>query len=203
MVKKILLTGFEPFGSVQVNPSQLIVERIAELAYPAEIVTSILPVDYKAVDGMLDALLDEHQPDAVVMLGVAARRDAINLERVALNMDDAAIADNGGFTATGQRIVPDGPVGYWSTLPLNLMHKSLEQAQVPVRYSNHAGAYLCNHVFYRARHYLEINGWGGVPCGFIHLPAIGKETPKMALNTMVKAVQICLNMLAVATVTRQ
>lgn len=199
-LKTILLTGFEPFGTVQVNPSQAIVQHFAgdKSNDLMKLVTHVLPVDYKTAGTILTGLIKQHEPDAVIMLGVAARRDAIALERVAINVNDAALPDNAGHHANGQRIVEDGPVGYWSTLPLDVLHGQLSKAQIRVKYSNHAGAYLCNHVFYVARHLLEMTNRPHVPCGFIHLPAIGDDAPKMPLATLIDAVQICVDALMIA-----
>jgi pyroglutamyl-peptidase len=193
---KILLTGFEPFGKVIENPSQRVVEHFAAKGLAseqkAELITAVLPVDYVAASAILRDLLETHKPDAVLMLGVAQMRDSINLERIALNINDAKIADNAGNQKSGQAIVEDAPVAYRSTLPLEAMYEAIQNAGIAVTYSNHAGAYLCNHVFYYARHWLENAGLGHIPCGFIHLPDMGEEAPKMPLAKMIRAVRLAM-----------
>ena len=186
----ILLTGFTSFGDVDVNPSQLIVEQLKALP---GVVTAVLPVDYTAVDDCLAALLAQHQPEAVVCLGVARGRDRLNLERIALNLDDAGAPDNAGVTRRGLPIIAGAPLAYASTLPLEAMHARLEAASIPVTISNHAGAYLCNHAFFLTRHLT-----GDIPCGFIHVPALRSEAnPEgLPLGTMVEAVRLCLEALA-------
>lgn len=187
----ILLTGFELFGKVKDNPSQRIVESIAKQKHD-DIVTHIFPVDYVKAGEQLKRLIEKHQPQAIILLGVAQSRDAISLERIAVNVNDASIPDNEGNLKSGQQIVEGAPVGYWSTLPIEAMYKAVKKVEIPVKMTNHAGAYLCNHVFYVARHTLETSGNSHIPCGFIHVPDMGEEAPKMALKQQIRAIELCL-----------
>ena len=191
---RVLLTGFMPFGGHATNPSQYIVSAIAKRpADHLEIITEVLPVEYQAAGERIQALIHDIQPDAIVMLGLAAGRNIINLERVALNLDDSGLPDNTGELASGRVITDDGPAAYWSSLPLETMQQALQARDIPVKISNHAGTYVCNHVFYTARHMLE-RSHATIPCGFIHVPAIGEgdDTPGLPLATMIEAVETCL-----------
>lgn len=188
-----LLTGFTTFGEHAANPSQLIVEALAERP---DLTAVVLPVAYHAAGARIQELIQTHQPDAVVMLGLAASRPVIHLERFALNMDDARAPDNTGDLASGRPIVIDGPAAYTATLPLSALLATLETQQIPAQISNYAGTYVCNHVFYTARHTLEQMGQT-VPCGFIHLPQItevGGETG-LPLATLIAAVECVLDAL--------
>ncbi|MEO1290431.1 MAG: hypothetical protein AAFV93_22015 [Chloroflexota bacterium] len=115
---------------------------------------------------------------------------------MAININDASIPDNEGKLKQGQQIVPDAPVGYWSTLPLEMMYDSISMAKIPVKYSNHAGAYLCNHVMYRALHYLAMTGKADIPCGFIHVP----DVTAIPLKQQIQAIELCLQVLQKETV---
>lgn len=193
----IVLTGFMPFGGMAVNPSQLIVENIAAQSRYAHLVTEILPVEYDNAGRRIRELIREHQPDAVLCLGLAQRRNAIHLERVALNLDDAAVADNAGDLACGRIIDSAGPPAYWSTLPLDDMLVSLQARNIPSAISNHAGTYVCNHVFYAARRELDYFD-SRSPCGFIHVSAINDSddlSTGLPLSVMVEAVECCLDLL--------
>jgi pyroglutamyl-peptidase len=198
---RMLLTGFEPFGELQANPSQLIVERLAHGA-DQDLVVEVLPTEYAAAGARIRALIRDVRPEAVVCLGVAGRASAIRLERVALNLDDTEKPDNAGETPAGRPIAPGGPVGYWSTLPLAEMYAALQERDIPVQISNHAGTYVCNHVFYASLHEIERLG-GGVPCGFIHVPLAAHQATteeererSLPLDTMVQAVGCCLEVLS-------
>lgn len=187
----ILLTGFVPFHNVAVNPSQLILEHI----HHPDVVTRLLPTEYDAAGEQIAQLIDTLKPDAVLCLGVAQTRDAICLERVALNLDDASIPDNAGTQRSGQPIVDGAPLAYGSSLPLDTMRAAVAAKGIPVTFTNHAGTFVCNHVFYVARHTLETAA-RAIPCGFIHVPGLSETSEKgLPLETMVDAVNACLDVL--------
>ena len=197
-----LLTGFNQFGDLEVNPTQLIVESMAQrqgTLTKVNLVAEVLPTEFIEAGNRISQLIRQHRPEMVVCLGVGAGLGEIHLERVALNLDDGGMPDNAGVSRTGQRIVPDGPLAYQSTLPLVQMREALRQRGIPAIISNHAGTYVCNHVFYLARHEVERLGIGSM-CGFIHVPQISENTgtgvlPRfgLALDVMMEAVECCLN----------
>jgi pyroglutamyl-peptidase len=200
---RILVTGFEPFGGIPINPSQAVVEALGQRASErrAELVTEILPCEFRAAGDRIVTLIRELRPDAVVSLGLAASAAAIRLERHALNLNDALRPDNAGDLASGRPIDPEGPIGYWSTLPLDAMLRELKERDIPSAITNHAGAYVCNHVFYTARHEIERLGRGALS-GFIHLPLMTEQdaTPlpggvTLPLQTMIDAIECCLGVL--------
>lgn len=191
---KVLLTGFGPFGEADENPSQLIAQHLAAQPPHAgrlQLLTAVLPTVFETAGRRVRELLERHQPAAVLALGLSARREDVGLERFAVNVDDALLPDNSGQLRSGSRIVADGPAAYWSTLPLEAMLAALKARGIPASVSNHAGAYVCNHVFYTLRHELEMRG-RGVPAGFVHVPALSEERP---LSMLVDAVVVCLEVL--------
>lgn len=200
----ILLTGFDRFGALDVNPSQEVVERLAQrgpLGNAAALRAKVLPTEYQAAGARMRALIRSERPAVVVSLGVAAGAESIRLERVALNLDDSPSPDNRGVIATGQPIAPEGPVAYWSTLPLEELEQALRARDIPVRISNYAGAFVCNHVFYVARHEIEQLGLDA-RCGFIHLPLMAgqlctadADLPSLPLTVLLEAVECCLDLL--------
>lgn len=186
---KVLLTGFTPFGTVSVNPSQLIVEALAN--YSPHLHSVVLPTEYHTAGRSIAELIQTHQPDVVMSLGVANRRK-INLERIALNLDDTAQPDNSGYMAHGIRIFEEAPLAYWSTLPLEDL---LRVSPVPAEISNHAGTYVCNHVFFVARHTAE-QFPQPIRAGFIHVPPLVQHNPQigMHLDEMLGAIKAYLHL---------
>lgn len=166
MQGRIAVAGFARFGAHAVNPAEAVVRALA--ARDAELATAVLPVSYRRSEAGLAALLASAQPAALLLLG---RHDGaeIRLERVALNLDDAAAADEDGERRAGAPIRPDGPVGHWSSLPLADFAAALERRRLPFVWSRDAGGFLCNHVFWLAREWCERTG-RAIPCGFVHLP---------------------------------
>jgi len=191
---KILVTGFEPFGKASSNPSGEIVKQISG----ENIVTAILPVAYAKSAERLLALIEEHNPDVVICLGQAEGRTEITPERVAINLDDARLADNEGVLRSGIKIIDGGPDAYFSTLPVKEIVEAIKAKGVPAAVSLSAGAFLCNHVFYVAQ-----NKFAGtnVRSGFVHVPLMDSQSPEfpglptMPLAQMVTAVRAMLEVL--------
>jgi len=191
---KVLLTGFEPFGTATSNPSGEIVKQISG----DNIVTAILPVAYTQSAERLLELIAEHNPDVVICLGQAEGRTQITPEKVAINLDDARLADNEGVLRSDMKIIDAGPDGYFSTLPVNEIVEAIKAKGVPATVSLSAGAFLCNHVFYVAQ-----NKFAGtkVRSGFVHVPLMDSQAaefpglPTMPLDQMVTAVRAMLEVL--------
>jgi pyroglutamyl-peptidase len=191
---KVLLTGFEPFGKATQNPSAEIVKQISG----DNIVSAVLPVAYAQSAQRLLELIAEHNPDVVICLGQAEGRTQITPERIAVNLDDARLADNDGVTRIDQPIVVDGPVAYESTLPIKEFVSAITEAGIPAAVSLSAGAFLCNHIFYVAQDRLKDTK---VRSGFVHVPLMDEQAgefpglPTMPLEQMVKAVRAMLEVL--------
>lgn len=191
----VLLTGFEPFGTATSNPSGEIVKQISG----NNIVTAILPVAYTQSAERLLALIAEHNPDVVICLGQAEGRTQITPEKVAINLDDARLADNEGVLRNDVRILESGPDAYFSTLPVKEIVEAIKAKGVPAAVSLSAGAFLCNHVFYVAQ-----NKFAGtnVRSGFVHVPLMDSQAPEfpglptMPLDQMVTAVKVILELIA-------
>ena len=190
----ILLTGFEPFGTATSNPSGEIVKQISG----ENIVTAILPVAYAQSAERLLSLIEQHNPDVVICLGQAEGRTQITPEKVAINLDDARLADNEGVLRNDVKIIEHGPDAYFSTLPVKDMVEAMKAQGIPAAVSLSAGAFLCNHVFYVAQ-----NKFAGsnVRSGFVHVPLMDSQAPEfpglptMPLDQMVIAVRAMLEVL--------
>src|SRR5699024_6433040 len=169
-MKKLLLTGFEPFLNHSINPTKLIVNQLNDQQINGyQIIGEILPVEFSRSGQYFISLLKKHQPDAVISLGLAAGRDRITPERIAINCNDGP-KDNRGYQPNGERIFDNGPDGYFSTLPIQRIVETLRIKGLPAKISNTAGTYLCNNIMYHGLHYFSEHKLA-VPSGFIHLPA--------------------------------
>jgi pyroglutamyl-peptidase len=164
--------GFGPFGAHKLNPTAALVERLSSSGSDgAEIATAVLPVEFDRCGRLFGELIDRHQPDAAIAFGLAFNSDRILIERVALNLDDGEQVDNAGLTRAGQRIRADGPVGYWSTLPVEAIVAAVAALGIAVAPSRDAGGFVCNHLFYMARDAIERRGLT-IPMGLVHVPPL-------------------------------
>ena len=184
---RILVTGFEPFGGHATNPSMMAVQSLQPRS---NLITRVLPVVYDESGRIMRELIDTERPDAVMCLGLCARSPSILLERIAVNVNDHASGDR----TKDPLIDRDGPVGYFSTLPLTAMYYSLHERSVPVAWSNHAGTYVCNHVFYSARHAIEQRGQRTM-CGFVHVPQLSESG--LTLPRLVEAVEALIDVIEI------
>ncbi len=197
-MSKILVTGFEPFATSSLNPSDEIVKALIG----DDLVTAILPVVFGQASAQLRELIDLHKPTAVLCLGQAEGRSEMTPERIAINLDDARIADNAGNQPLEQRIMADGPDGHFSTLPIEKMVASMKAAGIPASISLSAGTFVCNHIFYVLQDYLKDSS---VKSGFMHVPLMDEQRkecptlPTMPIRQMVAGVEIALNILRVET----
>lgn len=202
-LRRILVTGFEPFGGSKHNPSEQVARALeGEKIGSAEICTAILPVDTDRAPRMLRGLLDDLQPDAVVCLGEASGRQTIAVERVGVNLLDFRIPDNAGRQLVDQPVVEGGPDAYFATLPVRPMVEAIRAEGVPAELSLSAGAYLCNQVLYDLLHHLKQTGQN-IPAGFIHLPSLpeqvvetGQPRPSMECGTVLRGIRAALIVLA-------
>ena len=198
-MKRVVVTAFEPFGGEHLNASLEVARALEREGVSGVRLTVVeLPVvRYQASEEAL-RVVHELQPDVVILLGEAGGRSAVSPERVAINLDHFPIADNAGHQPQGEPIVVDGPVGYFSTLPVDAIVEAVEQAGVPAAASSSAGHFLCNRLFYRVMHALVEEGLS-TRAGFIHLPyldaqTVGKnpEPPGLPLESLVDAVRCAI-----------
>ena len=191
----VLLTGFEPFGGDTVNPSALAVQALAgRHLHGHHVVSAQLPVAFGAALGAMQQLLGSHRPALVITVGQAGGRAAISLERVAINVDDARIADNSGAQPVDRPVVVGGPDAYFSTLPIKAMRAALLAAGIPAEVSQTAGTFVCNHVFYGLMHELAGNTQlAGTRGGCIHVPWLPEQgTPALALPQTIDAIALAV-----------
>ncbi len=192
MHHRILVTGFDCFGEHGHNTSQAIVEALAARNDP-RFSCRVLPTSFQRAGALIESWIETEQLGAVVMFGLAAKAGALRLERFAQNRDSSASADNDGESRAEAPIVQAAPKAYASTLPLERFAAAVRSLGTPVELSLSAGGFVCNHVYYRARHAVELGNLR-IPCGFLHVPA----TRPGQLEPWLGAVTECLGVLAAA-----
>lgn len=94
---KVLVTGFEPFGGEEINPSWEAVKELPDEIEGVDIIKFQLPVTFNGVREMLPRLIVRERPDAVILTGQAGGRPNITVERVAINVMDSTMPDNEGY----------------------------------------------------------------------------------------------------------
>ena len=192
---RVMVTAFEPFGGEKINPTMLLLEKLAA-PDGIELEKVVLPVVFGEAEARAIDFLNAHPADAVVMLGQAGGRAAITVERVAINFDDASLPDNAGNQPREQSIRENAPAAYFSTLPVRRMVDRIQESGVRGAVSLSAGAYVCNHLMYSM---LDFLAGTNVRAGFIHVPFLAEQTqtaPSMPLAEMVRVISAAIGALA-------
>jgi len=193
---RLLLTGFEPFDRDTVNPSWEVARALHGQAIDGVTVQAVrLPCVFGQALQVLQEALVQHRPCLVLSLGLAAGRQELSVERVAINVDDARIADNAGAQPIDTPAIAGAPTAYFSSLPIKAMVHAMQQAGVPAAVSQSAGTFVCNHVFFGLMHSLRRRR--GVRGGFMHLPLLPEQAARqgqagLALDRQCLGVQVAL-----------
>ena len=184
---KIIVTGFNSFGKNLENPSGLTAAGL-----PSELEVEGKEVE---VEGMLletccksswntvkKTLTTSSRPRSIksagegkqkprtilILMGLAANREVLNLERLALNVRDYPIRDNHGHQYDGEEIQP-GPLALETDYPLHDLRKKLNSKGFPSIISNHCGTFVCNDIYYQSLAFREKYGSPDLVL-FLHLP---------------------------------
>jgi len=186
----VLVTGFGPFGSYDINPSQLIAEELdGEVIAGATVYGIVLPVDF--TDSVEEAVqaIENVNPDIIISLGLAARTRWIQVEKIGLNLRRKY--ENIIFIL--QRLDPNGPIIRISSIPTYCITKEIRNEGIPVRQSLHAGIYICNALLYGVLGHITENNLP-IRAGFIHVPLMISQNPVggMHLEDMINATRIAI-----------
>ena len=173
-MKKIMITGFEPFDKEKINPSEELLKHMDRKRLQCHLQTLLLPVTVKEAGEKVNQALESIQPDYLVSFGLSGRISQVALERIAINIVDARIPDNNGDQPKDMSINAKGPVAYWSALPIRRLEKNLKNEGIPVNVSYSAGTYICNYVMYNALDYIKEKGLK-TKSGFIHIPFLPEQ----------------------------
>lgn len=197
---KILVTGFTPFGGEHINPSWEAARRLPDRIGGAELIKHEIPTEFDASGAALHKLLTELRPDAVLCVGQYGGANCIRVERVAINLRDARIADNAGAKPVDEPVVPGAPDAYFATLPTRRIVEKLRGEDIPAQLSYSAGTFVCNNLLYCALHE-SAQSYPALRCGFVHVPYLPEQTkdgnaPSVSLELMVKALETAAEVIA-------
>ena len=190
-MKKLLITGFDPFGGESLNPSWEAVKRLPDTVGNYELYKLQIPTIFGVASKKVLNMAAEIKPDLILCIGQAGGRAAVTPERIAVNIRDARIPDNAGNQPQGEFIDSNGPAAYFSTVPVKEMAENICALQLPATVSNSAGAFVCNDTLYALLHHF--NG-SNTQVGFIHIPYLPQQgAPSLPLEDTVKALIAAIN----------
>ena len=190
-MKKLLITGFEPFGGEEINPSWEAVQRLPEQIGGYALTKLRIPVVFREAADMVLQTAAPLSPDVILCIGQAGGRDAITPELVGINLRHASIPDNRGYQPKDEPIAPGEAAAYFSTVPVRRMAEAIQTAGVPSVVSYSAGAYVCNDVLFTLLSRLQPSA---TRVGFIHIPYSTEQQkqPSMDIVEMIKGLTIAI-----------
>lgn len=187
-MKKLLITGFEPFGGESVNPSWEAVRLLPDTVGEWTLTKLCIPVVFGEAARTVIRVAEDIDADAVLSIGQAGGRDAITPEFVGINLRHASIPDNSVNKPIDEPILKGGSAAYFATVPARKMVEAIQASGITAKPSYSAGTYVCNDVLYTLLAHFEGTG---TRVGFIHVPYESKQakegTPSMPLSDMVRA----------------
>ncbi|MBQ9944877.1 MAG: pyroglutamyl-peptidase I [Clostridia bacterium] len=188
-MKTLLITGFDPFGGENINPSWETVKRLPDEIGSYQLHKLQIPTRFGVAAEKVLETARMIVPDAIISVGQAGGRKGITPEVVAINLQEASIPDNAGHQPTDTPVAAHGPAAYFSTLPVRRMVESIRETGLPSNLSFSAGAFVCNDVMYTLLHHFQGTQ---VQCGFIHVPFLPEQAkenvPCLSLDEMVKGI---------------
>lgn len=186
-MKKLLITGFDPFGGESINPAWEAVKRLPDVIGEYELTKLEIPTVYGAASEQVLAAAQHVRPDVILCIGQAGGRKAITPEMVGINLRHARIADNAGNQPQDEPVAADGPAAYFATVPVRKMAEAMEAAGLPAAVSYSAGTFVCNDTLYAILHHYHGTT---TKAGFVHVPFLPEQAkegvPYMALEDIVR-----------------
>lgn len=191
-VMKILVSGFKPFLNEKINPSEMLVEKLAQVR--SDIATVVLPVEFEKAFVVLREEIEKVSPEFIVMLGQAGGRANVCLEKVALNWNQTVNADESAFVPPTGEIYSGDPLALMTNFPVDVIYQNLKEQSLPVELSFSAGTFVCNNLFYKV-----LKNYPQIPSVFVHVPLLPEQAqglsvskPSMPFETMEKIIGILI-----------
>ena len=190
-MKKLLITGFEPFGGEIINPSWEAVDRLPDEIQGYSLTKLLVPVVFGEAADMVIKVADELRPDVIICVGQAGGRDAITPELVGINLRHAPIPDNKGNKPLDEPIISGEDRAFFATIPARKIAEAIKSTDIPARLSYSAGAYVCNDLLYTLLAEFKNTE---TKVGFIHIPYCPEQNkePSMKICDIIRGLTIAI-----------
>jgi pyroglutamyl-peptidase len=175
-LKKVILTGFKPFGDYRYNPTETSTKYYdtRTISGNEQIIGVVLPCTYFTAYQMLSKIIDTEKPDAIISTGLWSQVPGIQIETRFQNLMDGKYADASGYHPIKLSITEHwiGEVGerFLFTQSDNIfLHNVLKEGNIPVQISRNADAFICNALGYLTTKKIVENNLP-IKNAFIHVP---------------------------------
>ena len=190
MKRKLLITGFDPFGGASINPAWEAVKLLPDTIADFEVHKLEIPTVFGLATEKVLEKAAEIRPDVILCIGQAGGRGSVTPERIGVNIRDAKISDNAGNQPVGQFVAEEGPAAYFATVPVMAMEEAIRKESLPGQVSNSAGAFVCNDTLYGLLHHYAGTA---TKVGFIHVPWLPEQgSPSLELERTATALEAAI-----------
>ncbi len=171
-MKKIILTGFKPFGHYQYNPTeQSTLDFDGKIFGDRQVIGVVLPCVYNAWGHLAGTILRNSNAHAIISTGLASSVKGIRIESIFRNvMNNDKYADADGYTPKNVPVVKGNvPYNVKSRGPNKKLLRLLLENGIPAEASNDAGNFICNSLGYTTSLAMRSAGYVNRNI-FIHIP---------------------------------
>lgn len=152
---KLIITGFKPFLKNEVNPTEILVNKLKNEGYN----TKVLDVTYKEVDEFIDSLKED---TFLLSLGLAQSRKSLSIEKYGYNKINNHTKDNSGFIPKIDVINQSLKEKIETNINIEKLLPLIKDSYI----SEDPGNYLCNYIYFKGLNKLNNNAL------FIHIPLL-------------------------------
>lgn len=203
-----IITGFDDFGGLQ-NPTQHLIAALPDklsaggktLTLEKAILSTCCEESWATLEELYKQARKSRDNQVLVILtGLDSVGEKIQLERFALNIRDYRIADNNKHFWQNQCLDARGPEAVKTNLPIEALEKHLLKRGIDCDISNHAGAFICNEVYYRTLRYWQSKRAQEAYTLFVHVPPCSQASKPPCkkdllphLNGLEEIIRYCAN----------
>ena len=185
-MKKVILTGFEPFGNYAFNPTQESTEYFNHIGIVSSVrvVGVVLPCTYYGAFQALYAIVQKEKPDAILSTGLSSEVNGIRIETTFRNVMDGKYPDANGYRPIAKPIIAEEKAKKILTATADTAHLAniLRQNDIPVEISTDSHAFICNSLAYLTSEMI-IENKSPIRNMFIHIPWTDNYKNKITIES--------------------
>lgn len=186
-MKKVILTGFEPFGDYKFNPTQestIFFNSLGDVS-GIKVIGLVLPCTYFGAFQVLCKVINREKPDAIISTGLASSVKGIRIETTFHNIMKGKYPDADGMMPNGLLLWNKPYAKDYLIATANNIYLAnlLKSNEIPVELSFNADAFICNSLGYlTSKKILKDSLWSPIKNMFIHIPWTDDYKDKIILE---------------------
>ena len=134
-MRKVLITGFDPFGGETINPAFEAVKLLPDQILDAQIIKLEVPTVFGKGPQKTVEAIEKVRPDFVLCIGQAGGRSQLTPEFVGINYAQARIPDSEGNQPPNEPLVAGAPDAYFTLLVVYAKGEKRKAGGLPVAVS--------------------------------------------------------------------